>query len=102
MARFGPLGRGGRGGRNSTYYYREPKYLHNPPPILKYKMPNLSSNPDNLLQKQYHDESAHIHRVPDSNQPTIPSNQTISNDNGIATFFNNRKSLRKKSLKKRT
>jgi len=27
MARFGPLGRGGRGGRNSTYYYREPKYL---------------------------------------------------------------------------
>ena len=64
-------------------------------------MPNLSSNPDDLLQNQYHDESAYIHCVPDSNQPTNPSNQTISNDNGIATFFNNRKSLRKKSLKKK-
>ena len=100
MARFGPLGRSGRGGRNSTHYYREPKYLQNPPPILKYKLPDLSSNPYNLLNNQYCDESTFIQCVPESNNPTNSFDNHSSNDNDIATFFNNRKSLRKKQLKK--
>lgn len=100
MARFGPLGRCGRGGRNSTHYYREPKYLQNPPPILKYKTPDLSSNPYNLLHTQYRDESTFIQCVPESNNSTNSFDNHSSNDNDIATFFNNRKSLRKKQLKK--
>ena len=100
MARFESLGRGGRGGRNSDYYYRKPKYLQNPPPLLKHKAPDLTSNPYYSLQNQYRDESAFIQQSPESNKTTNTPNQTNSNGDGWKTFFNHRKSLRKKPINK--
>ena len=101
MARLGPFGRGGRGGRSSTHYYKEPKYLQNPPPILRYKKPDFSTNPFTSLQNQFKEDSAFIQISQDQTNPTNPEIKANPNDNGLATFFNNRKSLRKKSNKKK-
>ena len=101
MARLGPFGRGGRGGRSSTHYYKEPKYLQNPPPILRYKKLDFSTNPFTPLQNQFKDDSAFIQILQDQTNPTNPETKATPNDNGLATFFNNRKSLRKKSIQKK-
>ena len=100
MVKLGPAGRGGRGGRNTSHYYDNPKYLSNPPTKLPFKAPDLSSNPYYFLQKQYNDGPTSITSSLSQSNPTTPSPQENANANGWKFFLNHRRSLRKKASNK--
>ena len=96
MARFGTHDRGGRGGRFGSTYPARPQWLSTPPPMLKHKAPDLSSNPYFYLDKQYSSGPYFIDQTSFIPNPTTITLPPDANANGWKTFFSNSRKSRKK------
>lgn len=99
MGRFPIAGRGGRHGMSHS----PPRYLSVPPPILRYKAPDLSSNPYFSLSSQYMElPPSDVTRVFPTQFPPVPiknlkpSNPTEVILTNISTV-NRSRTLRKKT-----